>query len=86
MPTFEPTETGSSVHFDDDAASSKARMRFEEPIAKHPALRLEPQEREDRAEQGQEDPWADVVARDGDIEDEQDDEDDRERSSGADPG
>jgi len=48
-------------------------------------LGLEPEQRQDRAQEGQEDPWADVVVGDGDIEDEEDDEDDREGRRGADP-
>ena len=47
---------------------------------------LEPEEREDRAQEGQEDPGADVVVGDGDVEDEEDDQDERERRSRADPG
>ena len=47
---------------------------------------LEPQEREDRAQEGQEDPGRDVVALDADVEDEEHDQDDRERGSSADPG
>jgi hypothetical protein len=46
---------------------------------------LEPEEREDRAEERQEDPWADVVVGNGDVEDEEDGEDERERGRGSDP-
>jgi len=41
VPTFEPTETGFSVQFDNDAAWSKARTRFEKLVAKHPAFAIE---------------------------------------------
>ncbi len=46
VPTFEPTETGYSVQFDDDAAWSKARMRFEKLVAGHPAFTIEEADRE----------------------------------------
>jgi hypothetical protein len=47
---------------------------------------LEAEERTDRAQEGQEDACADVVVGDGDVKDKEDDQDDRERGSRADPG
>ena len=44
------------------------------------------QERADRAQDRQEDARGDVVVRNFDIKDEEDDQDERERGSGADPG
>jgi len=46
VPDFERTLTGYSVKFDDDAAWSKARGRFEKLLTNHPAFRIEEADRE----------------------------------------
>ena len=57
------------------AVNLVSRPRRWSPHAPPHGRGLKAQERTDRAEEWQEDAWADVVVGDGDVEDEEDDED-----------